>query len=159
MLTFLRKTVLIMTGLCLSAICNLFGQALFSTLTGVVTDPSGAVVACAKVTLVDADSGSSRDTVTDNQGYYTFASVAVGRYTVTIQATGFQNVKVTDINLGGGEKRNVNASLVLGSTNQTVEVTGSADIVTPEDSGEKADVLGTHNLRTMCKLGAMRQNI
>jgi len=154
MLNLSRKNVLIFTCLFVLGAASLLGQALFATLTGVVTDPSGAVVAGAKVTLVDADSGSSRDTVTDNQGYYTFASVAVGRYTVTIQAPGFQNVKLTDINLGGGEKRNANASLVLGNTNQTVEVKGAADMVTPEDSGEKADVLGTAQLENYVQVGS-----
>ncbi len=56
--------------------------------------------------------------------------------------------------LGGGEKRNVNASLQVGSTNQTVEVTGAADIVTPEDSGEKADVLTTDQLQNYVQTGS-----
>jgi len=46
----------------------LWAQGIFATLTGVVTDPSGAVVASAKITLRDAGSGSERNTVTDNQG-------------------------------------------------------------------------------------------
>src|SRR4051812_26735765 len=54
-----------------------WGQGIFATLTGVVTDPSGAVVSGAKVRLRDAGSGSERATVTDSQGYYTFASVPV----------------------------------------------------------------------------------
>jgi hypothetical protein len=56
----------------------LWAQAIFATLTGVVTDPSGAVVANAKITLRDAGSGSERNTVTDNQGYYSLPSVPVG---------------------------------------------------------------------------------
>src|SRR5438270_10948701 len=122
---------------------SLWAQAIFATLTGVVTDPSGAVVANAKVTLRDAQSGSSRETVTDNSGYYTFASVPVGTYVLSIEAAGFQTSKVDGVALGGGEKRNVNASLQVGNTNQTVEVVGAADIITPVDSGEKSDILTT----------------
>lgn len=62
------------------AVSNNWGQAIFGTLTGVITDPSGAVVTNAKVTLTDAESASARDTVTDSAGYYTFASVPVGTY-------------------------------------------------------------------------------
>jgi hypothetical protein len=98
----------------------LWAQAIFATLTGVVTDPSGAVVANAKITLRDAGSGSERAGVTDSQGFYTFASVPVGTYNLTIEAPGFQSYRATDIGLGGGERRNVNVSLAVGSTNQTV---------------------------------------
>ena len=48
-------------------------QGIFATLTGVVSDPSNAVVNGAKVTLIDAASGSARDTVTNGDGYFTFA--------------------------------------------------------------------------------------
>ena len=101
---------------------NIWSQGMFATLTGIVTDPSGATVANAKVILRDAQSGSPRNSVTDNDGYYTFASVPVGAYVLTVEAPGFQAYKADGIALGGGEKRNVNASLQVGNTNQTVEV-------------------------------------
>ena len=56
------------------------------------------------------------------------------------KAPGFQGYRATDIAMGGGEKRNVNVSLTVGSTNQTVEVTGAADVVAPVDSGVVPDV-------------------
>ena len=73
----LGKLLAVMAGVAILS-ATLWSQAIFATLTGVVTDSSGAVVANAKVTLQNADSGDRRDTVTDNQGYYAFASVAVG---------------------------------------------------------------------------------
>ncbi|MBV9441203.1 MAG: carboxypeptidase regulatory-like domain-containing protein, partial [Acidobacteriaceae bacterium] len=88
------------------------------------------------------------------QGYYTFASVPVGTYDLTVEMAGFQSVKVTGIPLGGGEKRNVNASLQVGNTTQTVEVTGSADIITPVDSGAKAAVLTTQQLQNFVQVGS-----
>lgn len=132
----------------------LSAQAIFATLTGVVNDPSGAVVANAKVTLTDAASGSERNTLTTSDGYYSFASVPVGTYNLSIEAPGFQGYKVAGISLGGGEKRNVNVSLTVGSTNQTVEVTGAADIVTPVDSGAKSDILTTKQLENYVQVGS-----
>ncbi len=129
-------------------------QALFATLTGVVSDPSGAVVASAKITLRNTESGDTRDTVADNQGYYTFSSVPVGTYTVVVTAPGFSTFKEDQVSLGGGEKKNVNASLQVGSTNQTVEVTGAADIITPVDSGEKSSVLTTEQLQNYVQTGS-----
>lgn len=152
----LKKTGHVLLGLaalfCLAA--SVWSQALFSTLTGVVTDPSGAVVAGLKVTLRNAESGDLRDTVTDNQGYYSFASVPVGTYNLNISAPGFQNFQESSIALGGGERRNVNASLQVGSTNQTVEVLGTAGIITPVDSGEKSDILTTKQLENYVQVGS-----
>ena len=124
----LKNRAPLAVALLLLCVGVIWGQGMFGTLTGVVTDPSGAVVANANITLRDTGSGSSRTTVTDNDGYYTFASVAVGTYELTVEAPGFQVHKVESIALGGGEKRNVNVAMQVGNTNQTVEVTGSADL-------------------------------
>src|ERR1700751_5942312 len=105
----LKRLNSVLFGLALVALVSssLWAQALFATLTGVVTDPSGAVVANIKVTLRNVASGDNRDTVTDSQGFYTFASVPVGSYNVTIEAPGFQTYKATNVALGGGEKVNI----------------------------------------------------
>jgi hypothetical protein len=110
---------------------NLPAQGIYATLTGVVSDPSQAVVARAKATLTDARSGSTRETVTNNEGYFTFASVPVGTYDLTVEAKGFTSSKITGIALGGGEKRNVDVGLQVGTTNQTVEITGNVDQQAP----------------------------
>jgi hypothetical protein len=144
--------------LCLAVVSlfdvTVWSQGIFATLTGVVTDPAGAVVSNAKVTLRNAESGDERNTVTDNQGYYTFASVPVGTYDVTVEAPGFQSFKVSGVGLGGGEKRNVNVSLTVGTTNQTVEVSSAADIIAPVDSGEKSNTLTTQQLQNYVQVGS-----
>jgi hypothetical protein len=137
----------------LFATAAMWAQGIFATLTGVVTDPSGAVVANANVKLRDAGSGSERATVTDGQGYYTFASVPVGTYNLTVELAGFQTYKVDGIGLGGGEKRNVNVSLQVGEASQTVAVTGSAEILAPVDSGEKSSTLTTKQLENFVQIG------
>src|SRR5690242_442740 len=86
---------------------GLYAQGIYATLTGVVSDPSTAVVAKAKVTLTDTQSGSTRETVSNNDGYFTFASVPVGTYNLQVEAKGFNLYKASGIALGGGEKRNV----------------------------------------------------
>ena len=136
------------------AVTNISAQGLFATLTGVVTDPTGAVVSGAKVRLHDVASGSERETKTDNDGYYAFASVPVGNYSLTVEAHGFQSFKAAGIALGGGERRNVNATLEVGSTSQTVEVTGAADLAVPVDSGEKSAVLTSKELESYVQVGS-----
>jgi hypothetical protein len=133
---------------------NVWSQGIFATLTGIVSDSSGAVVSNANVKLRDAASGSERTTVTDSQGYYTFASVPVGTYILSVELAGFQGYKAADIALGGGERRNVNVSLQVGNTNQTIEVSGAADTVAPVDSGEKSSTLTTKQLENYIQVGS-----
>ncbi|MGA7410343.1 MAG: carboxypeptidase-like regulatory domain-containing protein [Bryobacteraceae bacterium] len=135
---------------------NIQAQSLFATLTGIVSDSTGAVVPGAKVTLRNEGSSSTRDTVTDNDGYFTFASVSVGNFTyeVTVEAKGFSTYKGTGIALLGGEKRNVNITMALGSTSETVTVAGTADLAVPVDSGEKSSVLTTKELENYIQVGS-----
>ncbi len=141
--------ILLASGLSLRA------QGIFATLTGTVTDPSGSVVADAKVVLKDAVSGSARDTVTNSEGYYTFSSVPVGTYVLTVEATGFKTYKADEIRLGGGERRNGNVTLALGSPTSTVEVTAEQDpAIATLDSGEKSFTLETKELQNFVQVGS-----
>jgi hypothetical protein len=152
----MSRTKQIISGLAalLLATSSLWSQGIFATLTGTVTDPSGSVVANVKLVLKNADSGNTRESVSNGEGFYSFASVPVGSYNLTVSAPGFQTFQVNGIALGGGETRNVNASLQVGSTNQTVEVSGQADIITPVDSGEKANTLTTRQLENYVQVGS-----
>lgn len=133
---------------------NLSAQAIYATLTGVVSDISEGLVARASVKLRDLQSGSMRETVTNAQGYYTFASVAVGTYELTVSAPGFTTYTETGIALGGGERRNVNVTLKVGSTTETVEVTGALEELTPVDSGEKSTTLNIKQLGNFVQVGS-----
>jgi hypothetical protein len=133
---------------------SLRGQGIFATLTGVVSDPSGAVVADAKVVLTDSVSGSIRDTVTNSDGYYAFPSAPVGTYALTVEAKGFELYKAEAIRLEGGEKRNLNVSLVVGSASQTVEVNAEASALVTTDSGEKSFTLETKELENFIQVGS-----
>jgi hypothetical protein len=149
----MKRFLLGITALsCLAA--HLSAQGIYATLTGVVTDPSTAVVPKATVTLTDAQSGSQRSTVTNSDGYFTFASVPVGTYNLAVDAKGFNGYKVTDITLGGGEKRNIDVSLQVGATAQTVEILGQADQLVAVDSGEKSATLTTKELQNYVSVGS-----
>ena len=153
----MRKTLKLATGVvCLLGLLVgvMWGQGIFATLTGVVSDPSGAVVNGARVTLTDAGSGSARETQTNSDGYYTFASVPVGKYNITIEAQGFETYKATGIALGGAEKRNLNVTLTLGSTSQTIEVNAEATQLVTTDSPEHTYTLGETQLQNLTQIGS-----
>jgi hypothetical protein len=152
------KTLKVATGVaCLFALlvgANVWGQGIFGTLTGVVTDPSQSVVAGAKITLTDTASGSTRDTVTNAEGYYSFNSVPVGTYRLNVEAANFESFKAQDIRLGGGERRNVNVTLKVGSTSETVEVSAELSSIATLDSGEKSFALTTKELENFAQVGS-----
>ena len=150
------RIVRILAGVALATILatNLAAQGIYATLTGVVTDPSQAVVSVAKVTLKDSQSGSQRSTVTNSDGYFTFASVPVGSYELSIESAGFSPYKVTEITLNGGDKRNLDAQLTVATTTQAVEVTGSINTVMTVDSGEKSALLTTKELQNFVSVGS-----
>jgi Carboxypeptidase regulatory-like domain len=131
-------------------------QSIFAELTGIVSDPSGAAVPDATVTLTNEASGSVRDTVTDASGYYSFASVSVGNFTykLTVTVKGFETYVAPGLALLGGEKQNVNVTLKLGSTTATVEVTGQVSSIVPVDSGEKSETLTTKELTDFVEVGS-----
>jgi len=134
---------------------SLWSQGIFATLTGVVSDPSGSVVGGAKVNLRDIGSGSARETETNGEGYFAFASVPVGSYSVTVEAKGFKSHKENEIRLGGGERRNVNVNLAVGASTETVEVTGVQDFaVAAVDSGEKSFTLEAKELQNFTQVGS-----
>jgi len=132
----------------------MWGQGIFATLTGVVSDPTGAVVKGAKVILTDAGSGSILDSQTDTDGYFTFASVPVGKYNLKIEAQGFEAYKADDIVLGGAEKRNLNVTLTVGATSQTVEVNAEAAQLVTTDSAEMSYTLETKDLQNLVQIGS-----
>jgi len=132
---------------------DLPAQSIYGTLTGIVSDPSQAVVAGAKLKLRDEQSSSTRETVTNSEGYYTIVSVPPGRYELTVSASGFESYRQPGIVVGGGDKLNVNVSMKLGSTSNVVEVSSAVDLVTTVDSGEKSDRLTTKELENFVQLG------
>ena len=135
---------------------SLRAQSIYATLTGVVYDPAQAVVPDASVKLKNEQSGSLRDTTTNGEGYFTFASVGVGDFTyeLTVEAKGFVTYKASGIALNGGEKRNINVALKVGATSEVVEVTGTSTSIVPVDSGEKSTTLSTKELENFVQVGS-----
>jgi hypothetical protein len=148
--------VLVGLALVMLVASSLPAQQISATLTGIVSDPSNAVVPQAQIKLRNESSGSERVTITNNEGYFTFASLDVGDYTyeLTVTAKGFLTYKAPGIALSGGEKRNVNVTLKVGSTTEVVEVTGVADTLVPQDSGEKSAMLTKKELDNFVEVGS-----
>jgi hypothetical protein len=134
------KVKTIITGiLALSVIAlimapSLIAQSLSSgDLSGTVTDPSGAVVPNATVTLKSNGGGQNRSTTSNAAGAYRFSLLPPGSYTVSASAQGFSKAEtVTTINIGQATVADV--KLAVGSSSQTVEVTSAAPLVQADNA-------------------------
>ncbi len=114
--------------LCLFVLCPtaLFSQAVATgTIVGTVTDPSGAAVAGATVTLTDPSTTGSRTATTNEAGRYIFVNIPPGSYDLAISKTGFNVTKFNQQQVTVGSTLTLDASLVLGTSTEIVEVTAS----------------------------------
>jgi len=93
-----------------------------ATLSGIVTDPTGAVVANAQVKIHSLATGVERNLVTDSAGLYTAASLEPGDYSVTVTATGFKLSKSDKVTLDVDQRVTQSFSLVIGDPGTTVQV-------------------------------------
>jgi len=103
-----------------------FGQGNTGTVSGTVTDSSGAVVAGATVNLNDAATGAARPTTTNDKGFYVFPYVNPGTYTVSVTKTGFRTSVISSQTVEIGLQLTINVVLEVGSVSSTVEVTYTA---------------------------------
>ena len=108
----------------LLAATALFAQTFRGTILGTVTDASGAVVAGAKVTVHNVNTGLERATETSADGSYSVPELPLGTYTVTITQTGFQTSVTTGVTVDVATERRVDAALKTGQVEQRVEVSG-----------------------------------
>lgn len=101
-----------------------------ASLTGVVTDQSGAAIVGADVKLLDTKTNTSYQTVTNSTGVYTFLKLLPGpAYTLTVSKEGFQSTSINNIYLGVDATHTQNAQLSVGKTTETVEVFGTGSQV------------------------------
>ncbi len=100
-------------------------QDIFGTINGTVTDKTGGVVANAKVTITNEETGISQTIKANDQGYYVAESMPVGRYTITVDQDKFKTAKKTENVLVAGGHLTVNVTLEVGAATETVEVTAT----------------------------------
>src|SRR5215831_5824266 len=121
----LRKLGAILGVMLLSSVW-LFGQAETGTISGTITDKSGAVVPGATVTVTSSNTGFTRSTTTGGSGAYAIPSLKPDTYTITVEQAGFQKYS-RQVILDVGARVDISAQLAVTGASTTVEVTGSAE--------------------------------
>src|ERR1700730_2382810 len=123
---FLRAFVLFALSAVLGT--NVLAQST-AALSGTVSDPTGAVIASAKVIATNQATGVESTTQTDTAGAYLFPSLPIGIYRIQVTAPGFQSALVTNLKLEVATAATQNIQLIIGATAETVEITADAALV------------------------------
>lgn len=118
------------------------------SISGLVTDPSGAVVPGAKVTATETATGVRTEAVTDSAGFYRFASLPIGTYTVEVSAAGFKAYRRSGLVVDANSALRVDVALEIGATAEKVTV--SSDTVHVEmESTQNGEVISGEKMTTV----------
>ncbi len=105
------------------------GQSSTATISGVVVDEKGDVVANSKVTVTNAETGLSRNSQSDSEGRYRIINLPIGLYSVSIEAPGFTSYVQSGIRLVVNQNAIVNAALQVGGIAESVTITEDAPLI------------------------------
>jgi uncharacterized membrane protein len=152
---FLRRCDLRLTVILAALVLLFAAQAVAqseATIFGTVTDPSGAAVANASITVTNLDTGLSRTMTTSGDGQYVVPDLRIGRYTVRAAAAGFKTTEQQNITLQVGDRARVDLKLAVGSAQEQVTVEAAA-IAVQSDTGEISSVITGQQLTQLSTNG------
>src|SRR6185369_4015717 len=147
----MRKFLMLGLALSLALIAaTAQAQVTTGTVKGVVTDPNGAVVAGAKVTITRKSTSEAKETTTSDSGNFQFDQLQPGDYTITVEAANFKKAEVNDVTVQLGQAADQSVQLQTGQVTETVTVSaGGAELVNTTNS----DLSKGFNSRTVVELG------
>ena|SRR5271168_4456773 len=105
-----------------------------SAIVGQVTDPSGAAVSGASVTIANTETGAARSAHTDNDGRFNFPQLKPGNYLIKVELQGFEPEQNQGVSAALGQKQTINFRLRTVSFKQSIEVSSEAPILNPQNA-------------------------
>jgi len=123
-------------------------EAINGSMRGRLTDPAGAAVPGATVTVVNDATQFTREVQSNNDGYFVIPNLPLGTYTMTIKKEGFETQRHPGIVLNAGTEAVIDTKLALGAVSTTIEVTGGAPVIEPSrvSTGRTIDYAEVDNL-------------
>ena len=144
----LRTSLAIAVGLVLLSSSPIHAQVDTGTILGTVTDPSGAVLGGATVTLTNEGTGASLSTTVGEDGGYKFTPVRIGSYKITATSQGFQTTERKNVVVNVGASVVANFDLKPGQVTETVEVTTTTPVLETQDASV-GQVVNTRNVNNL----------
>ena len=124
----------------------LFVQSIFAqtggSLSGVVNDTNGAVVAGATIKVVAVETGTERTATSNVEGFYSIQQLQPGNYKITITQTGFKSSQIETLALGAGQSRELSVNLEIGEVSAVVDITSSE--VEPASIDQSSNRMGVN---------------
>lgn len=153
-LSFLFRSTMRLAGsllpalACILAVCPAgYAQSTFATVLGTVKDPSGRVVPTAKVDLTNTGTSTVRSTVTGADGSYEFVNTEPGKYTLAIEAPGFQKLEYQEFSLDARDQKRVDGNLKVATAASSVTV--EAESLVQTDASNVAETKGSLELNDL----------
>jgi hypothetical protein len=119
-----------------------FAQINTSVMDGTVTDPQGALIPHAEVTVTNTLTGQKFSTVTDDKGHWAIPALPTAIYGVAVTAPGFKKAQKADVKMDAGIPSTVNLVLEVGAVSEVVEVVGGAEVVQSTSATVSSDLTG-----------------
>ena len=129
-----RKRFHLTLGLLVSFACPLFASGPTGTITGTISDPSGAVIPKARVVVRDEGTNATREAQSNGAGDYTVALLPAGRYSVTVESKGFRRSVIHGVILDVDQTVRVDFALVVGAASESVVVNETPPIIQTDAS-------------------------
>jgi len=127
------------------------GQGIVTgTIKGMATDPSGALVQGARVTITNNAQGAERTTTSGADGSFSFFAVPIGTYTINVSAPGFSAVNVSNVQVNSGATTDLKSvQLSLGANSQQVEVNGSSDVLLQTSDSQVTTTFSSQTIQSI----------
>jgi hypothetical protein len=152
--TISRGAKLLLSALLLSGLCSTAAWAQFNaSIQGTVADASGAVIAGAKVTLVNKESGRKSEATASSDGFYRFSALAPGAYKLTVERDGFKKKELEKITVSAEASAGVDVVMETGVVTETVTVSGEAAVALETENANVSRAITTVEIRQLPQVG------
>lgn len=126
-----------------------FSQTFRGTILGTVTDPQGAVLSGATVTVRNVNTSIERNTATSADGSYTVSELPIGTYSVTVTQSGFQKSVTSDVSVDVASEKRVDVAMKAGQVSETVQVSGETLPLVETTSAELGGTFTAQTIETL----------
>ncbi len=150
-LTSFLSMLLFLSALFVFAAQSAQAQTETGQVLGTITDQNGAVIPSAKIKVTNVNTGAERSLVTDSQGNFATANLIPAIYEVTVEATGFATAK-RRVQVTVGSKVTLNVQMVVGASQEVVEIVGGAGVAVNTETQTIAEVIDSRKVTELPSL-------
>jgi hypothetical protein len=152
---FLQAVIAVLAILALSSVLAVAQNASTGAVLGTVTDPSGAVIPNAELTLTNVGTNQSATAKSNSSGQFTFPNLTPGDYKLTVKAEGFQTASINGVTIDVNKTFNAPVQLQVGGTTNVIEVQAAAQVELQTSDAQLGNVI---NQESINKLPSLRRD-